>query len=90
MATDLRSIEVSLGEVYMKYADEVDAHFGIPWPEELGYERGELVSGMGAEAAKLLLRDEPEKARFLLELLEGASKGVVSGKPEKAEKIVDA
>ena len=54
----------------MKYADEVDAHFGIPWPEELGYERGELVSGMGAEAAKLLLRDEPEKARFLLELLE--------------------
>ena len=44
----------------MKYADEVDARFGIPWPDELNYERGELVSGMSASEAKLLLREEPE------------------------------
>ena len=46
----------------MKYADEVSAHFGIPWMPELAYERGELRSGVTGDDARLLLRDDPEKA----------------------------
>ena len=54
----------------MKYADEVSAEFGIPWSDELGYDHGELTTGLTPEEAKVLMANNPEKAEFLLELLE--------------------
>ena len=31
------------------YADEVDAHFGIPWIPDLKYEKGELACALSSE-----------------------------------------
>ena len=54
----------------MKYADEVDARFGIPWMPELKYERGELQMGLSRDEARMLMEKSPDKAKFLLELKE--------------------
>ena len=54
----------------MKYADEIDARFGIPWSNELKYDHGELCSGLSPEDAAVMMANNPEKAEFLLELLE--------------------
>ena len=56
--------------VGMKYADEVSAEFGIPWRNELAYERGALKSGLDASEAALMMANEPKKAKVLMELLE--------------------
>ena len=31
------------------YADEVDAHFGIPWTDDLKYEKGELACALSED-----------------------------------------
>ena len=54
----------------MKYADEVSAQFGIPWSSELSYERGELGSGLSPDEARAMMKKNPEKGEFLMELLE--------------------
>ena len=54
----------------MKYADEVSAEFGLPWMPELSYERGELGSGMTSDEARLLLRDDPDRAELVVDMLE--------------------
>ena len=54
----------------MKYSDEVNARFGIPWSDELCYDHGELKSGLSAAEAAVLMSSNSEKAEFLLELLE--------------------
>jgi len=54
----------------MIYADEVDARFGLPWAPELRYSRGELVSGLTIGETESLMREDPERGKFLLEVLE--------------------
>ena len=54
----------------MKYADEVSAECGLPWMPELSYERGELGSGMTSDEARLLLRDDPDRAELVVDMLE--------------------
>ena len=54
----------------MKYADEVSAQFGIPWSTEMSYERGMLKSGLSPDEARDMMKKNPEKAEFLMELLE--------------------
>jgi hypothetical protein len=31
------------------YADEVDAHFGIPWTDDLKFEKGELACALSED-----------------------------------------
>ena len=54
----------------MKYADEVSAQFGIPWSSEMSYERGMLKSGLSPDEARVMMKKNPEKGEFLMELLE--------------------
>ena len=48
------------------YADEVDAHFGIPWLEELEIRKGELSCALNDEQIDQL---PPEKTAMLSDLI---------------------
>ena len=52
------------------YCDEVDPHFGIPWPDDLlKYHKGELRCALTPDEADALARDDPERAETLSRLL---------------------
>jgi len=59
----------------MKYADEVRPDFGVPWPPEFRWEKGELRSGLGVSEAELLLENDPDRANLLKDLLENQPTG---------------
>ena len=42
------------------YADEVDAHFGIPWTDDLRYEKGELACALSEEEIDALPEERAE------------------------------
>ena len=42
------------------YADEVDAHFGIPWTDDLRYEKGELACALSEEEIDALPQERAE------------------------------
>jgi len=51
------------------YTDEVDARFGIPWTDDLKYEKGELVCALSPEEIDRLTIEDPERAQTLTRLL---------------------
>ena len=51
------------------YTDEVDAHFGIPWTDDLKYDKGELVCALSPEEIDRLTIEDPERAQTLTRLL---------------------
>ena len=44
------------------YADEVDARFGIPWTDDLKYEKGDLVCALNEQEIDRLTIEDPERA----------------------------
>ena len=51
------------------YTDEVDARFGIPWTNDLKYDKGELVCALSEEEIDRLTIEDPERAETLTRLL---------------------
>ena len=51
------------------YTDEVNAHFGIPWTDDLKYDKGELVCALSPEEIDRLTIEDPERAQTLTRLL---------------------
>ena len=51
------------------YTDEVNAHFGIPWTDDLKYDKGELVCALTPEEIDRLTIEDPERAQTLTRLL---------------------
>ena len=51
------------------YTDEVDARFGIPWTDDLKYDKGELVCALSEEEIDRLTIEDPERAETLTRLL---------------------
>ena len=51
------------------YTDEVDARFGIPWTDDLKYEKGELVCALSPEEIDRLTIEDPARAETLTRLL---------------------
>ncbi len=51
------------------YTDEVDARFGIPWTDDLKYDKGELVCALSPEEIDRLTIEDPERAQTLTRLL---------------------
>ena len=51
------------------YADEVDARFGIPWTDDLKYEKGDLVCALNEQEIDRLTIEDPERAETLTRLL---------------------
>ena len=51
------------------YTDEVDAKFGIPWTDDLKYDKGELVCVLSEEEIDRLTIKEPARAETLTRLL---------------------
>ena len=51
------------------YTDEVDAKFGIPWTDDLKYDKGELVCALSPEEIDRLTIKEPARAETLTRLL---------------------
>tara|TARA_Y100001973_G_scaffold104566_1_gene174793 strand:+ start:529 stop:2217 length:1689 start_codon:yes stop_codon:yes gene_type:complete len=51
------------------YTDEVDARFGIPWTDDLKYDKGELVCALSEEEVDRLTIEDPERAETLTRLL---------------------
>ena len=50
----------------LTYADEVDAHFGIPWTNDLKFDKGELACALSPEQIDAL---PPERAEMLSRLI---------------------
>ena len=48
------------------YADEVDAHFGIPWIPDLKYEKGELACALSSEEIDALPQERAETLSRLI------------------------
>ncbi len=48
------------------YADEVDAHFGIPWINDLKYEKGELACALSGEEIDALPQERAETLSRLI------------------------
>ena len=48
------------------YADEIDAHFGIPWTDDLKYEKGELACALSAEEIDALPQERAEMLSRLM------------------------
>src|SRR5210317_206602 len=48
------------------YADEVDAHFGIPWINDLKYEKGELACALSSEEIDALPQERAETLSRLI------------------------
>ena len=48
------------------YADEVDAHFGIPWIPDLKYEKGELSCALSSEEIDALPQERAETLSRLI------------------------
>lgn len=59
----------------MKYTDEVKPDFGVPWPKEFRWEKGELKSGLSPLEASDLLETNPARADLLKDLLENQPEG---------------
>ena len=51
------------------YTDEVNAHFGIPWTDDLKYDKGELVCALSPEEIDRLTIEDPKRAQTLTRLL---------------------
>ena len=51
------------------YADEIDAHFGIPWTDDLKFEKGELACALSQEEIDDLVVQDPVRAETLTRLL---------------------
>jgi len=51
------------------YTDEVDARFGIPWTDDLKYDKGELVCALSPEEIDRLTIEDPARAETLTRLL---------------------
>ena len=48
------------------YADEVDAHFGIPWTDDLKYDKGELACALSEEEIDALPQERAEMLSRLM------------------------
>jgi hypothetical protein len=48
------------------YADEVDAHFGIPWTDDLKYEKGELACALSEDEIDALPQERAETLSRLM------------------------
>ena len=51
------------------YADEINARFGLPWTEDLKYEKGELKCALSEEEIDRLTVQDPVRAETLTRLL---------------------